>query len=353
MSRKRLPKYCLHKPSGQARVIIDGVHHWLGRYDSPESRAKYKRLVESHQRRQEWGEAASITVGQLAVLYLTHAESYYLKDGKRTSEVAVIRATLKVLLRGHRKIDVCLFTPKCLKAVRDEFVEAGCARSTCNKYTSVIVSMFRWGVSEEVVPVAVAAALREVPSLAQGRTNAVEAPPVGPASARGIEAVLKLVSPQLQGAIRFQLLTGARPTEALRLRPRDIDMSGPVWLYKPEAHKTVHHGKERVILIGPKCQELLRAYLPLGTDQYFFGLDDGARPYNVHSYRVAIRRACVRKDVEVWSPNQLRHNAATRIRKESRVDIAKTILGHSDLKTTEIYAERDLGQAMEVILRIG
>ena len=43
--RSRVPAYRLHKPSGQARVIIDGQHIHLGRYGSPESREKYARLI--------------------------------------------------------------------------------------------------------------------------------------------------------------------------------------------------------------------------------------------------------------------------------------------------------------------
>ena len=43
---RRTPSYYrLHKPSGQARVIINGEHVYLGKFDSPESREKYHRLV--------------------------------------------------------------------------------------------------------------------------------------------------------------------------------------------------------------------------------------------------------------------------------------------------------------------
>ena len=46
MSRsKNVPKYALHKSTGQARVIIDGRHHYLGKFGSPESRQKYAALL--------------------------------------------------------------------------------------------------------------------------------------------------------------------------------------------------------------------------------------------------------------------------------------------------------------------
>ena len=47
MPRKRshVPSYRLHKPSGQARVIINGEHIYLGKYGSRESREKYSKLI--------------------------------------------------------------------------------------------------------------------------------------------------------------------------------------------------------------------------------------------------------------------------------------------------------------------
>ena len=54
-----------------------------------------------------------------------------------------------------------------------------------------------------------------------------------------------------------------------------------------------------------------------------------------------------------WHPNQLRHNAATRLRKEFGVELARIVLGHATAFTTEIYVEADRAQAMEVIAKVG
>lgn len=40
-----LPKYRLRKVSGQAMVTPQGHHHYLGKFRSPESEARYKQLV--------------------------------------------------------------------------------------------------------------------------------------------------------------------------------------------------------------------------------------------------------------------------------------------------------------------
>lgn len=54
-----------------------------------------------------------------------------------------------------------------------------------------------------------------------------------------------------------------------------------------------------------------------------------------------------------WHPHQLRHNAATYLRKEFGLDVARVILGHSSIAVTEIYAEQDEAKARRVIKKIG
>ena len=41
----RLPKYSLHAPTGQAYVRIGGKFHYLGEYDSEDSRKRYDEVV--------------------------------------------------------------------------------------------------------------------------------------------------------------------------------------------------------------------------------------------------------------------------------------------------------------------
>jgi integrase len=91
--------------------------------------------------------------------------------------------------------------------------------------------------------------------------------------------------------------------------------------------------------------------------------------YDTVTYRQAIAYACAAADkqaheehheipadellVPAWGPHRLRHNAATNLRKQFGVELARIILGHATAFTTEIYAEADRQQAMEVIAKIG
>jgi integrase len=82
-------------------------------------------------------------------------------------------------------------------------------------------------------------------------------------------------------------------------------------------------------------------------------LKPSQQTYSNDSYRRAIHRACDKAQVPRWSPNQLRHSAATKIRARYGLEQARVVLGHSTTTTTEIYAERDLQAAAEVARQLG
>ena len=65
------------------------------------------------------------------------------------------------------------------------------------------------------------------------------------------------------------------------------------------------------------------------------------------------QQAAFWRNEHCWHPNQLRHSAATKLRKEYGVELARIILGHTTAFTTEIYAEVDQQQAIEVIGKVG
>ena len=55
-----------------------------------------------------------------------------------------------------------------------------------------------------------------------------------------------------------------------------------------------------------------------------------------------------------WTPHQLRHTAATLIRREAGVEAAALVLGHASATLTDaVYAERDHAKAIEVIAKVG
>ena len=181
--------------------------------------------------------------------------------------------------------------------------------------------------------------------------------------------------------------SGVSPKSLFQPASCDVETSGDVWSYRPESHKTQHHGRERVIFIGPQAQDVLRPYLLRDKSDYCFSPADsersrrdamhsarttplscGNRPgtnrklrpkrtagdrYTVDSYRRAIHRACGKAGIDQWSPNRLRHTAGTEIRKQFGLEAAQVTLGHASADVSQIYAERDLQLAARVMKEVG
>jgi len=117
----RNPSYRLHKPSRQAVVTLAGNDHYLGPHGSPESRQAYERLVAewlaSRQRPPEpVAGLPDLTINELLLAYWDHARSYYVKDGKPTSEPDTIRQALRPVRELYGDTQARDFGPLALKA---------------------------------------------------------------------------------------------------------------------------------------------------------------------------------------------------------------------------------------------
>ena len=279
------------------------------------------------------------------------------------------------------------FGPRNLAVVRDQMIESGWVRRGVNEQVGRVRRVWKWDASTELVPVATYEALRTLEGLRQGKTPAPESEPVKAVSVDHVDAVLPHVSRQVAALIILQLKSGAQGGELFRLRPMDFDMSDDVWTANLVEHKTAHRGKSRTLCFGPTAQATIRPFLDRAIDAYLFSPADaeaerlakrhaarktpanqGNAPgtnkkdnptlqpgdcYNKDSYARAVARACKRAGVPRWTPHQLRHRAATEIRRTHGVDASRTILGHSTLDATAIYAEADMQKAREVSAKIG
>jgi integrase len=323
------PKYRKHKASGQAVVTLNGRDHYLGPYGSRASRTLYDRLTSewilNGRSLQPLG-AASISVVELCARFLEHARGYYVKDGRPTGAIAGFKAVIKYLRVWYGRDPAANFGPLALKALRQRMVDDGHSRRYVNDHVARIKQIFKWGVSEELVPGETHAALQRVTGLLRGRTTARETSPIGPVDDAVVEATLPHLPEVVADMVRLQRHTGMRPAEVCILRPCGVDRSGEVWLYRPSSHKTEHHGRERVVFLGPEAQSVLLRYLARDGANYSFqprdseakrraaasaarktplhygnrpGTNRRARPkvrpgerYNTCSYRKAIGRAC-------------------------------------------------------------
>jgi integrase len=386
-----VPSLRRHKPSGRAVVTLSGQDFYCGTWGTKTARGEYDRQVAAwmNRGRQPLVTESSvwIRIQRLILRYLEHAAEHYRKNGRPTNEVYTIKRALKVLRELHGRETVEQFGPLKLRGIQQAMIRLDWSRTQINKQVQRIVRMFAWGVSQELVPADVLAKLREVPGLQKGRTEARESAPVLPVDEATIDATLAHLPPIVADLVRLQRLTGCRPDEVLSMRPIDVDRTAAVWAYRPASHKTEHHDRERVVFIGPKGQEILEPYLDRNPFAFCFcpaegeaerrtkshakrktPLSCGNRPgsnrkaspvrtagdrYTIRSYGRAIARAAERAGVGPWSPNRLRHSAATEIRKRFGLEAAQVTLGHAGAKVTQIYAERDQQKAAAVMAEVG
>lgn len=383
------PAYRKHRPTGQAVVTINGRDHYLGPHGTKASKLVYDRLIlewVSAGRPANFGEPESVLlVAALLVAYLRHAKGYY--GGGMRGEYANILSAVRPLKELYSRTNAVDFGPLQLKAIREKLIGQKLSRSTINSRIRKIMRAFRWAAGEGLIPASVPQSLSMVDGLRRGRSDAEESPPVRPVELATVEATITHLSPTVASMVRLQLCTGCRPGEVVKLRASDIDKTtGDVWQARLSDHKTAHHGHERVLYLGPAARSILTPLLEKSGDGYLFSpvtaeaesrakrsssrrvplscgnkpKNQGAnrhRPFGAHfttqTYARAITRACEKFGIPHWSPNQIRHLVATRIRRDHGLDAASVLLGHHSLAVTQGYAERDEKRAIEVAKRIG
>jgi len=389
-SSVKVPPYRIHKGSGQGYVNVEGRRIYLGLDGKPETTQRYHQFIA------EWMAAGcqpriapnEITVKEVIARYWIYANQYYRNaDGSVSTEIKNVRLALRPVNELYSMTKATQFGPVALRAVRQKMIERGMCRGSINRQIGRVKRVFKWAVSEELIPGEVYHALQAVPGLRRGRCEARESDPIKPVPDEHINAIRPFVGKQVWAIIQLQLLTAARAGEITTIRPIDIDTSGNIWVYQPESHKTAHHGHERNIYIGPRAQEVLRPFLLRRVDAFCFspaeadaerrailaeqrttplscgnraGTNRKAKPkrtpgavYSVDAYRRAIARACDRAGVPRWHPHRLRHNAATHLRKEFGLETARIILGHRSVAITTIYAEADQQKAIDAMTKVG
>ena len=410
----RPPKYSLHKGTKQATVSLQGKRVYLGPFGSPESHKKYQEVLRQWQAlrdqappvevtaasnektasvttaalRDKRRSGSPLTVNELVLVYRRHTHLYYRKNGKITREATIIDDVIRYLRKHHATTFLKDFGPVALDELRDGMItDLDWSRKHLNKQVNRLIRMFTWAAEKELVDPAVPLSLKALAGLKKGRTTARESDGVVCIEDAIVDATLPLLPAIIADMVRLQRLTGARPGEVCSLRPCNLDRTTDVWLYVPSEHKTEHHEKDRVIVLGPKAQKVLMPYLLRPTEAFCFSPADSERRrraeaaanrktplscgnkrgtnrvtspkrqpkehYTTDSYRRAIHRVCKKHELERWAPNRLRHTSATEIRKRYGIEAAQVVCGHESADVTQIYAERNLELAKKVAREVG
>jgi len=257
-----VPKLRLHKPSGRAVVTFNRRDVYCGKWRTKAATVEYDRVVGlwlANGRR--WPEESTdLRIAELVKRYLIFAKRYY-AGATGTGEYEPLCRALLPLARLFKRESVAKFGPMKLKALRQRWIDEERVRKQVNAAVQRVVRCFKWGVENELVPGEVYHALKAVAGLRYGRSEAKESQPVRPVAPAAVDAVLPFLTPPVRAMVEVQRLTGMRPGEVVQLTPAAIDCVGDVWTYRPPRHKTQHHGRQRVIYFGPRCQAVLAPFL--------------------------------------------------------------------------------------------
>lgn len=409
----REPGYCLHKPTGQAYVNLGGKVVYLGKHGTDESREAYNRVKAEWLVNRNAAEfcpnSTGPTMADVCLAYLDHAKLYY----PTGNEYANFESAIRPISLLYAKLPASQFGPTQFRTVREWFISTPIvfktgkkrkpapakknepgkpprfrSRKTINEQMNRLLRMLKWAVAQGMIPVSVHQTLKCIDPLKRGRTEAPETKPIAAVPASVVDATLAHLTPVLSDMVQLQQLIGCRPGELVRITPAMVDRTQDVWTIELAEHKNAYRGKSRTLYIGPKAQAILKPYLLRGADDACFSPQEserqrlaakhaarvtamscGNRPgtnrltrkprrapgtsFTTGTYARAILYACRRAEIPHWHPNQLRHSAATAIRKQFGLEAAQLILGHSGADVTQIYAERDAAKAVEVARMIG
>jgi integrase len=390
----------VHKPSGQGVVRLNGHDYYLGKHGTPLSLETYHRLIAEwlasrqspNPAKQSTSSHLDISVNQLLLAFWQHAKHHYRNSsGIPTRELDNMRDALRPVRKLYGNSPASEFGPLALRAVREDMIQAGLARTVINARIRRIRHAFRWAASVELIPVAVVQALETVEGLKYGRCEAHESPGVKPVDWALVEATLPYLPRPVAAMVQVMRFSNCRAEDVVIMRGCDLTMKADIWIYHPATHKNAWREEEsevhkRVIYLGPQAQKEIRPFLKSDLQAYLFSPKEAMEEhharraiqrrskrtpselnrrrethpqfkpgerYSVNSMQQAVRRACRQAGVPIWTVLQVRHTRATEVRERYGVEGAQASLGHARVETSQIYAERNRQLAERIAREIG
>ncbi len=347
----------------------------LGSYGSVEAEAKYHSLMSrfnARGKRLEIDHREELTVAQLVAEYWQMASVKY-----QPNHLATLKSAAKMINRYYGDLLVNDFGPLKLQELRGIMEREGLdgrawARGYINSQVNRTRSMFKWGVSQELVKPETLQALQTVGPLVQGQTTAHETEAVEEADLDLVAGSIEFMSKPVRTMVELQMVSGARPGEIVRLRMDWVTKhSDDLWIFTIPKGQAKVRFKPRPIPLGPRAIRAIEPFIDEENPEAFLFkpadslmelmgyVRGGARApkprYTTGSYRDAIQSACDKafpppEDCENpdqwvkdhrWSPNQLRHWSLTEIEYNSDDKEASIVAGHSKPRiTNDVYIHR-------------
>ncbi len=171
------------------------------------------------------------------------------------------------------------------------------------------------------------------------------------------EAFQKLISFIKEGWLRevvvFAVLTGLRRGEITNLRWQDVDLSRKLLTIQSSPTFKTKSGKRRTIPLNETAFYILSARQGKDTSEYVFSLNGGkiSEGWLTHAFKKAVYD--VRLPDDRLHFHSLRHTFASWLVQDGvSIYAVKELLGHSDVKTTQVYSHLQPEQLHSTVNRI-
>lgn len=231
------------------------------------------------------------------------------------------------------KLDVSLINERFIKSYLMHLSERDLEKISIVRKLSSIRGLFRFAFKEDLIK-------NNPTSQVRNPRTAKKLPEI--TSAENILKTFELAdeadeNPQLVKVI-FELLYGCslRVSEVCNLKAGDIDLEKGLLRVLGKGSKT------RIVPIGELSKKNLAEYLisfPVNNySESFVRSKSGKKLYEKYIYRIVNKYLSKVTDIRKKSPHILRHSSATHmLDRGADLRAVKEILGHENLKTTQIY----------------
>jgi len=310
------------------------------------------------------------TIGQLVDSYISHLKEFFQNGSDRPQQATYALNTLK---KQFGNIPIDEFEIYHFDEYRLKLVQYGLAVKTVNDRCALVKAMCDWAAQKQVLSKSVAYGIRVIKPLKEGNYGVKASKKIKPIPIQWIAATCRHTTPVVAAMIKLHFYGAMRSTDVCTIRPCDIDQKSlkndELWVYYPPFHNEQSKGNKHRVLLGKRAQKILMPFLLRPKTTFCFTPEQSQNQrskqtdkeynnrYNKDSYRRAVLYAiaAANKDREQrakqsgvnidkighWTPHQLRHTMATILREKEGLDATQSVLDHTSLEATQIYAERN------------
>jgi integrase len=137
----------------------------------------------------------------------------------------------------------------------------------------------------------------------------------------------------------FAVLTGLRRSEIVNLKWSKVDLQRGILMVESEGNFKTKQGRRRVVPLNQSAKDLLNAMHERNAEGYVFRFEGAKIEPGLlsHKFKDCLRRTNLdKKELHFHS---LRHTFASWLVQNSvSIYAVKELLGHTDVKTTQIYS---------------